>query len=165
MKRLFALFTRRGEIILDCFNGAGTSTLVAQQMDRKFIGIELSTQYHEIALKRHEQLGYGIDPFRKVDTVPTVKNSPVQRLPKQKYQVSKKALQLDVKRIANELGHLPNREEVQRLSKFPIDYYNEYFISWGEVCAAARTTGMSENPLQKGKLPSAKQLHLFSHDN
>jgi site-specific DNA-methyltransferase (adenine-specific) len=146
MWRLFALFTKPDEIILDCFNGAGTSTLAAQQMNRRFIGIELSKQYHELALQRHEQLTMGVDPFGKIDSVPTVKNSPVARLPKQKYQVSKKALQLDVKRIANELGHLPAREDVVRLSEYPIEYFEQYFVSWGEVCAAARTTGMSENP-------------------
>lgn len=149
MKRLFALFTSPGEIILDCFNGAGTSTLVAQQMNRNYIGIELSKHYHEIALKRHEGLADGIDPFGKLNTVPSVKNSPVQRLPKQKYQVSKKTLQLEVKRIAKEMGHLPTKEEVQQRSKFPFVYFDEYFVSWGEVCAAARTTGMSEMPLHK----------------
>lgn len=146
MWRLFALFTEPNEIILDCFNGAGTSTLAAQQMNRRFIGIELSMQYHELTLQRHEQLSLGVDPFGKLDSVPTVKNSPVARLPKQKYQVSKKVLQLDVKRIANELGHLPTREDVVRLSEYPIEYFEKYFTSWGEVCAAARTTGMSENP-------------------
>ena len=146
MRRLFALFTNQGEIILDCFNGAGTSTLVAQQMSRRYIGVELSSQYHEIALQRHEHLTQGIDPFAKMSTVPTAKNSPVERLPKQKYQVSKKVLQLDVKRIADELGRLPSKDDVRQLSEFPIEYFEQYFVSWGEVCAAARTTGMSENP-------------------
>ena len=145
MRRLFALFTRPNEVILDCFNGAGTSTLAAQQMNRRFVGIELSKQYHELALQRHEQLTMGVDPFGKIDTVPTAKNSPVARLPKQKYQVSKKALQLEVKRIAYEIGHLPTKEDVARLSEYPIEYFEQYFVSWGEVCAAARTTGMTEN--------------------
>jgi site-specific DNA-methyltransferase (adenine-specific) len=146
MQRLFALFTQPGEAILDCFNGAGTSTLVAQQMGRRFIGIEISEQYHKLALQRHEQLTRGGDPFAKRDHVPNAKNSPVERLPKQKYVVSKKALQLEVKRIARVLGHLPTRKEVETLSRYPIEYYDRYFISWGEVCAAARTTGMSELP-------------------
>jgi len=30
------------------------------------------------------------------------------------------------------------------LSKFSIEYYQNYFISWGEATAAARTTGMTE---------------------
>jgi hypothetical protein len=65
-------------------------------------------------------------------------------MPKRKYEVPKKKLQLEVKRVASELGHLPNREELARHGKYPIRYYEEYFVSWGEVCAAARTTGMTE---------------------
>jgi|SRR5947209_6384087 len=162
MRRLFSLFTKPSEIILDCFNGAGTSTLVAQQMNRRYIGIELSSQYHEIALQRYEQLIQGINPFAKMDTVPKVKNSPVQRLPKQKYRVSKKVLQLEVKRIANEIGHLPSKDDVRLLSKFPIEYFEQYFVSWGEVCAAARTTGMSENPKTTEDSHSNEQLILYA---
>ena len=124
-------------------------------------GIELSSQYHEIALQRHEQLIQGINPFAKMDTVPKVKNSPVQRLPKQKYRVSKKALQLEVKRIANEIGRLPSKDDVRMLSKFPIEYFEQYFVSWGEVCAAARTTGMSENPKTLEDSHSNEQLTLY----
>lgn len=145
MRRLFGVFTEPNEIILDCFNGAGTSTLVAAQMNRRYIGIEMSLQYHQIAIERHEQLLQGIDPFGKVNTVPTVKNSSVERLPKQKYEVSKKQLQLDVRRIARELERLPTKDEVREMSKFPIEYFEKYFVSWGEVCAAARTTGMVED--------------------
>jgi site-specific DNA-methyltransferase (adenine-specific) len=146
MRRLIALFTKPGEIVLDCFNGAGTTTLVAHQMGRRFIGIEISKQYHELALQRHQQVALGVDPFAKRNEVPSVKNSPVPRLPKQKYAVSKKALQLEVKRIAQMLGRLPTREDVQKLGHYPIELYDRYFFSWGEACAAARTTGMSELP-------------------
>lgn len=146
MRRLFALFTNRGEIILDCFNGTGTSTLVAQQMERRFIGIELSSRYHKIALKRHEQIAQGDDPFSKVDTIPAAKNRPIRRLSKKEYKVTKKVLQLDVKRIAKRLGRIPKREDVKLLSSFPISYFDKYFVNWSEVCAAARTTGMSEMP-------------------
>jgi site-specific DNA-methyltransferase (adenine-specific) len=133
-------------MVLDCFNGAGTSTLAAQQMGRRFLGIEISPEYHEIALKRHKMLAQGGDPFGKCDAVPKAKNSPVDRLPKQKYKVTKKALQLEIKRIAGQLGHIPAREEVVALSRYPVEYFDRYFLSWGEVCAAARTTGMSELP-------------------
>jgi hypothetical protein len=146
MRRLFALFTERGEIILDSFDGAGTSTLVAHQMGRRYIGIEISKRYHNLALKRHQEIIDGIDPFEGGKEVPNAKNSHVQRLPKQKYPVSKKILQLEVKRIAEELGRIPTREDVKLYSQHPIQYYKDYFINWGEVCAAARTTGMSERP-------------------
>jgi len=159
MSRLIALYTYPGEMILDCFNGAGTSTLVAQKLGRKYIGIELSPKYHLLAECRHRMLSEGLDPFEKNDIIPKAKNSRVARLKKQKYAVPKKTLQLDVRRIAKELGRLPNREEVHRLSEFPIEYYDEYFISWGEVCAAARTTGMSELPPKIRNLEN-KQLDL-----
>jgi hypothetical protein len=146
MRRLYALFTRPEEVVLDCFNGSGTSTLVAHQMGRRFIGIELSTQYHRLAEQRHQLIATGGDPFAKQEDSPKAKNSPVARLPKQQYIVSKKVLQLEVRRIAQLLGRLPNREEVRELSSYPLEYYEQYFHSWGEVCAAARTTGMSELP-------------------
>lgn len=141
MRRLFALFTVQGEMILDCFNGAGTSTLVAHQMSRRFLGIERSKRYHTLAAKRHRLLDSGGDPFGRNDKIPIAKNSPVVRLPKQEYEVSKKVLQLDVKRIAVELGRMPKRDDVQTYSQYPMRYFDRYFTSWGEVCAAARVSG------------------------
>jgi len=144
MYRLVTIFTRHGEIVLDCFNGAGTTTLAAHQMGRRYVGIEKSKKYCDMARSRHEEILRGLNPFRKAKRKLTAKNSPVPRLPKQKYEVPKKTLQLEVKRVAKELGHLPTREELAQYGKYPIGYYDEYFISWGEVCAAARTTGMTE---------------------
>lgn len=144
MYRLIALFTQPGEMVLDCFNGAGTTTLSAHQLGRRYIGIELDERYHHMSLERHQEIEHGLDPFRKKKRELTAKNSPVARLKKQKYEVPKKTLQLEVRRVAQLLGHLPTRDEMIEQGKYPIRYYDEYFISWGEVCAAARTTGMSE---------------------
>jgi site-specific DNA-methyltransferase (adenine-specific) len=133
-------------MILDCFDGAGTSTLVAHQMNRRFIGIEMSAQYHKIAQERHDMILQGEDPFGKREEIPQSKNSRVERLQKQHYAVSKKDLQLEVRQIARILGRLPTRDDVIAMSKHPIDYFDNYFFSWGEVCAAARHDGMSELP-------------------
>ncbi|MDO9550413.1 MAG: DNA methyltransferase, partial [Methanoregula sp.] len=38
--------------VLDPFNGAGTTSLVARKQGRRFIGIDLSEQYCDMALKR-----------------------------------------------------------------------------------------------------------------
>ncbi|MBI2171494.1 MAG: site-specific DNA-methyltransferase [Chloroflexi bacterium] len=144
MHRLISLFTERNEVVLDCFNGAGTTTLSAAQLGRKFIGIEVSERYHTLAQLRHAELSLGMDPFRKQERALSAKNSRVPRMPKQDYVILKKTLQLEVKRVAELLGRLPTREEVRRLARYPIEYYNSYFASWGEVCAAARNGGMSE---------------------
>lgn len=149
MRRLYALFTTKGEMILDCFNGAGTSTLVAQQMRREFVGIEISKRYHNLAAKRHEQLRNGENPFDNGMQIPNAKNSSVRRLPKQKYKVSKKILQLEIKQIAEELGRLPRRDDVLIRSKYPIEYFDQYFVSWSEVCAAARAIGIAGHPVKR----------------
>jgi len=51
-KRLMKLFTYKDDIILDPFCGAGTTCLVAKKLGRKYIGIDISEKYCEIAEKR-----------------------------------------------------------------------------------------------------------------
>jgi DNA modification methylase len=160
--RLIALFTLPDEVVLDCFNGAGTTTLCAHQLGRRYIGIELDSQYYQMTIERHIEIENGIDPFRKQERVLVAKNSPVARLKKQKYEISKKTLQLEVRRIAQIIGHLPSREEMIEYGDYEIRYYDEYFSSWGEVCAAARTTGMTETREEVSKTPvKSSQPRLF----
>lgn len=161
MRRLIALFTYADEVVLDPFNGAGTTTLCADVLGRRYIGIELSEKYHAIAASRHDLLHGGGDPFEKTSGVPKAKNSRVDRIGGMKYEVPKKTLQLEVKRVAGTLGHIPSREELEKYGRYSIRYYDEYFISWGEVCAAARTTGMKEKRNNVSEQSSALQLNLF----
>ncbi len=161
MRRLISLYTQEGEFILDPFNGAGTTTLVARELKRGYIGFELSKYYHEIAQNRHEELEAGIDPFAKRKCTPTAKNSRVKRMKKQKYAVPKKTLQLDVKRIAEEIGRIPTREDVKAHSHYPFNYFEEYFIDWGEVCSAVGDKGMNEAPETEYEMPKYTQLTLF----
>ncbi len=51
-RRLMKLFSYRNDLVLDPFNGAGTTTLVARKLRRRFIGIDVSKQYSECAVKR-----------------------------------------------------------------------------------------------------------------
>jgi len=146
MHRLISLFSREGDVVLDPFNGSGTTTLSAQLLKRKFIGIELSEDYHKIAVSRHIEVAQGLDPFRKREDFSNekVKNSSVKRMPKIKYAVSKKSLQLEVRKIAIKLGRLPTELDIKQHSSYPIEYFHKYFINWSEVVAATRTNGMSE---------------------
>jgi site-specific DNA-methyltransferase (adenine-specific) len=163
MYRLISIFTKPGESILDCFNGAGTTTLTAHQLNRKYIGIDSSEKYCSMAEERHLEIQKGIDPFRKEERVLTSKNSPVPRLAKQIYEIPKKALQLEVRRVAKQIGHIPTRDELIIHGKYSIDHYDKYFVSWGEVTAAARTTGMTEKRVNgNGEEPQFKgQLCLL----
>lgn len=51
-KRIIKLFSYKGDIVLDPFNGVGTTTLVASNLKRRFIGIDISQEYCKTALKR-----------------------------------------------------------------------------------------------------------------
>jgi len=160
MYRLISLFTDEGDVVLDPFNGSGTTTLCADKLNREYFGIELSKKYYNLSLNRHLELKNRIDPFRKQDVTPKAKNSYVKRLAKQKYEVDKKTLQLDVKKLSIKLGKIPTREDVLKFSSYPIVYFDNYFISWSEVTAAARTTGM-ERVENKKDYKLQQQLRLF----
>jgi DNA modification methylase len=52
-------FTNENEIILDPFFGIGTTGAACLKYKRKFIGIEISKEYYEMAIKSLEQINYG----------------------------------------------------------------------------------------------------------
>jgi len=53
--RLIKLFSYIGDVVLDPFNGVGTTTLVARKLSRSYIGIDVSDKYCRKALKRIEE--------------------------------------------------------------------------------------------------------------
>lgn len=50
--RVLKLFSFENDIVLDPFNGAGTTTLVAKKLNRKFLGIDISDKYCKVAEQR-----------------------------------------------------------------------------------------------------------------
>ena len=51
-RRVMKLFSYKNDIVLDPFNGAGTTTLAAAKCGRRFIGIDVSRQYCDTAVRR-----------------------------------------------------------------------------------------------------------------
>ncbi len=45
------LFTKKGDVVLDPFLGSGTTAIMALQMDRNSIGIEIKEDYYNLAVK------------------------------------------------------------------------------------------------------------------
>ncbi len=43
------LFTQRGDLVLDPFSGSGTTALVAAEMGRHYVGIEIQSEYVELS--------------------------------------------------------------------------------------------------------------------
>lgn len=52
MKHLILLATREGQVVLDPFMGSGTTAVAAKTLNRKFIGFEISAEYHAKAKER-----------------------------------------------------------------------------------------------------------------
>jgi modification methylase len=58
-------FTKEDDVVLDCFSGVGTTCVAAKKLGRRYIGIDISEEYCQIARER----------LRSVDTGVPVKES------------------------------------------------------------------------------------------
>ena len=52
VERLLKLYSYKNDIVLDPFNGIGTTTFVAKKLNRHYIGFDLSDKYCKLALER-----------------------------------------------------------------------------------------------------------------
>jgi len=51
------LFTKPNDVVLDPFLGSGTTATAAAKLKRRFIGIEIKTEYYELAKKSMAEIG------------------------------------------------------------------------------------------------------------
>jgi site-specific DNA-methyltransferase (adenine-specific) len=70
LNRIIAASSNPGDIVLDPFNGSGTTVVSAALLGRKYVGIDQSPAYVAFARKRLEETLAGIDPaptLKKLD--------------------------------------------------------------------------------------------------
>ena len=142
-KRLMLLCSREGDTVLDCFNGVGTTTLVAALLNRRFLGIEKNKTYAKTSLERHATLNKRGDPFAR-QAARSTSSSKGYRKKKTQNQVPKRELQIEVKRVANVLGRCPSKRELGKMGKYPLEVYFANFEDWAEITVATRRTGISK---------------------
>jgi DNA modification methylase len=63
VERVLKLFSFKGDIILDPFNGVGTTTVVAKRLSRNYIGINISEEYCKKAEERLKNTQINISLF------------------------------------------------------------------------------------------------------
>ncbi len=52
MHKLVARLTKKGDTVLDCFMGSGTTGVACMNLDRHFVGIEIERKFFDIACER-----------------------------------------------------------------------------------------------------------------
>jgi len=61
IEKLISMFTKKGMVVLDPFNGVGTTLIACNNLKRKGVGIDLSKEYCDLAKKRLEELNIEIN--------------------------------------------------------------------------------------------------------
>jgi len=125
MERIILLSTNPGDIVLDALVGTGTTVVQAARLGRKYVGIDVDEKYIQITKSKLEQISE--NGFIQRDTIH-----------RQRSKINKKALQLELKEIAKNLGRLPTPYDVKENSKFGLDVYLEAFPTWGKALKAAK---------------------------
>lgn len=125
LERIIRLSSNPGDVILDALAGTGTTAVVAARLGRRYVAIDVDNMYVQIMRQKLAQL----------ETLGSLFRSPVHR-PRRGY--SKKALQLELQRIARVLGRLPTPEDVQKLSRYDVDTFLQAFPTWGKALRAAK---------------------------
>lgn len=56
LKRIILASTNKGDLILDPFTGSSTTGIMANKLGRKFVGIDIESEYLDLSIKRFEDL-------------------------------------------------------------------------------------------------------------
>ena len=59
LNRIILASTKEGNLILDPFNGSGTTGIAALKLNRKYIGIDKEKEYLDLTIRRKEEINNG----------------------------------------------------------------------------------------------------------
>lgn len=63
IQELIKLLTKKGDIVLDPFNGSGTTCIAAKSLKRYYIGIDINPEYVRLAKERVKNIKYETELF------------------------------------------------------------------------------------------------------
>ncbi len=125
MERIIRLATNPGDVVLDAFGGTGTTPIVALQLGRRYVAIDLDPNYVNIMQ----------DKIAQIQNLGQVQR---QSIKQETRAVTKKALQLELRQLLLELGRLPTPEDVKEKSQYDLELFLEMFPTWGKALKAAK---------------------------
>lgn len=53
LERIIRAYTNKGDTVLDCFSGSGSTMISCANTDRNFIGCEIDKEYHDKSIQRY----------------------------------------------------------------------------------------------------------------
>lgn len=68
IKNLIKISTSKGDLVLDCFAGSGSTLLSAKETERRYLGFEINSNYFDLVRKRLG--GSGVHPTAKPVGIP-----------------------------------------------------------------------------------------------
>lgn len=125
MERIIRLTSRPGDVVLDALAGTGTTAVVAARLGRHYLAIDIDELYVQITREKIAQ----------VKTWGEIQRTSLRK-PRASY--TKKALQLELRELARQLGRLPTPEDVQRFSRYGLQAFIQTFPTWGKALKAAK---------------------------
>ncbi len=125
MERIIELATNPGDVVLDAFGGTGTTPIVAAKLGRRYVAIDLDINYVNMMRDKVTQLG----------NLGQVQRHSVKQ---EARAITKKALQLELRKLSVELGRLPTPEDVKEKSQYNLELFLETFPTWGKALKAAK---------------------------
>mgnify|MGYP001225191304 CR=1 FL=1 len=125
MSRIIKLTTNPGDVVLDAFGGTGTTPLTAVQLGRRYVAIDLDPYYVKIMQNKIEEF----------HTYGQIQRESTKRASR---KITKKALQLELRRLSLDLGRLPTPTDVEEKSQYNLDLFLENFPTWGKALKAAK---------------------------
>lgn len=72
LERIIKMFSNKNEIVLDCFSGCGTTIFTAEQLKRKWIGVELSETAVKATVNRFSEINHKVN-VKVVSKIQTLK--------------------------------------------------------------------------------------------
>lgn len=125
MERIIELATNPGDVVLDAFGGTGTTPIVAAKLGRRYVAIDLDINY--VNMMR--------DKITQLENLGQVQRHSVKQ---EARAITKKALQLELRKLSVELGRLPTPEDVKEKSQYNLELFLETFPTWGKALKAAK---------------------------
>jgi hypothetical protein len=129
MERIIEAFTAPGEIVLDALSGAGTTSIIARKLGRRYFAIEINASYTAIIeqkMSELEKLGY----------------IPREKRPRPRSLIQKKGMQQELLELARRLKRLPTEQDIITMSNYKMDDLRRLFSTFGKALRAIKVHGI-----------------------